>query len=83
MKPNETLAQQEFLAARKRRRKLIALLRVLVLFAFLALWELSARLGLINDFIFSSPSRVILCFSSMILTAALFSTPASRSGKRS
>lgn len=52
MKPNETLAQQEFLAARKRRRKLISLLRVLVLFAFLALWELSARLGLINDFIF-------------------------------
>ena len=71
MKPNETLAQQEFLAARKRRRKLISLLRVLVLFAFLALWELSARLGLINDFIFSSPSRVILCFSSMILDGSI------------
>lgn len=43
----------------KRNRLLLTAGRFLIGFLFFAVWELCARLGIINDFIFSSPSRVI------------------------
>ena len=36
--------------------------QIMILVLFLALWELGSRQGWIDDFIFSSPSRVLLCF---------------------
>lgn len=72
MKNHETLAQQEYVAKQVRRRKMVTVVRVLLLVSFLVLWEISARLGLINDFIFSSPSRMILCFRTMVLDGSIF-----------
>ena len=72
MKNGETLAQQEYVAKQVRRRKMVTVVRVLLLVVFLALWEISARTGLINDFIFSSPSRMVLCFQSMVLDGSIF-----------
>ena len=43
----------------KRNRKLLTAGRFLIGILFFAIWELCARFGIINDFIFSSPSRVI------------------------
>lgn len=72
MKSHETLAQQEFVARQLRRRRMVSLARVLLLVLILALWELSARFGLINDFIFSSPSRIVLLFESMVRDGSVF-----------
>ena len=72
MKNGETLAQQEYVAKQVRRRKMVTVVRVLLLVVFLALWEISARPGLINDFFFSSPSRMVLCFQSMVLDGSIF-----------
>ena len=72
MKNHETLAQQEYVAKQVRRRKMVSLARVLLLVFFLVLWEVSAGMGLINDFIFSSPSRIVSCFYSMVLDGSIF-----------
>lgn len=69
---HETLAQQEYVARQNRRRRLVALCRILLLVLLLAFWELGARLGLINDFIFSSPSRAALCFIGMARDGSIF-----------
>lgn len=69
---HETLAQQEYVARQNRRRRLVTACRILLLALLLALWELGARLGLINDFIFSSPSRTALCFISMARDGSIF-----------
>ena len=45
----------------------------LALVLFLALWELCTRLDMVDDFIFSSPSRVFFCFRKMVLDGSIFS----------
>lgn len=72
MKTHETLAQQEFILKQLRRRRLVTACRVLLLVFFLVLWEVCARLDIINDFIFSSPSRIAVCFYSMLLDGSIF-----------
>lgn len=72
MKNGETLAQQEYVAKQMRRQKMVTVVRIFLLVVFVALWEISARIGLINDFIFSSPSRMILCFQAMVLDGSIF-----------
>ena len=54
-----SLAQQEYLADQLRRRSMIRIWRILLLILILSLWELSASLGLIDRFIFSSPSLIL------------------------
>jgi len=44
----------------------------LLLIVFLAVWELSANLQIIDSFFFSSPSRVVKCFLSMVKDRSLF-----------
>lgn len=72
MKPRESLAQQEYIRQQKQRRTAVTVSRVLLLFLLLALWEISAALGWIDDFIFSSPSRMILCFLGMLKDKSIF-----------
>lgn len=67
-----TLAHQEFIAKEMLHRRNVRMLRVMLLVLILAIWEVSARLGLINDFIFSSPSRVVACFSGMVTDGSIF-----------
>ena len=44
-----TLAQQEFIAKEMLHRRNVRILRIMLLVLLLALWELCARLGIIND----------------------------------
>lgn len=67
-----SLAQQSFLEQRKRRLRAITLARIFIFLAFLLIWEMSARLHLIDAFIFSSPSRVYNMFVSMISDWSIF-----------
>lgn len=65
-------AQYQYLQGQRRIRRQILVCRVLFLVLFLFLWEISARIGILNDFIFSSPSRVLSCFLSMTANRTIF-----------
>lgn len=51
--------RQEWLRKIKLRRRAVAMAKASLLFSLIALWEIAARLGFIDPFITSSPSRVI------------------------
>ena len=61
-----------FLKQQKKHHLIVSYSRILVFVAFLLLWELSSYFGLIDSFIFSSPSQVILCFWGMVLDGSIF-----------
>mgnify|MGYP003099665853 FL=1 len=65
-------AQKAYLEAEYRKHLHIRLGRFLLLFLFLILWEASVRLGLLNDFIFSSPARIVRTFFTMAEVRSIF-----------
>jgi len=65
-------AQMKYVEKQRQRKRLVTAARVLLLAVILFLWEVSARAGWINDFIFSSPCRMIAAFWSMILDKTIF-----------
>lgn len=71
-KPEMTRLQQAYMEQERAHRRRVTLLRVMLLVLLLALWELCAELGIIDDFIFSSPSRVFLCFWGMAADGSVF-----------
>lgn len=67
-----TMAQQEYIEKERFHKRTVATCRVMLLVLLLAVWELCARLEIIDDFIFSSPSRVLSCFRDMLLDGSIF-----------
>ncbi|MDW2797368.1 ABC transporter permease [Clostridium boliviensis] len=67
-----TLAQQAFIEKEKIHRRNVRVWRFMLLVLLLSVWELCARLGIINDFIFSSPSRITICFLEMVKDKSIF-----------
>lgn len=65
-------AQKAYLEAEHRKHLRIRLGRFLLLFLFLILWEASVHLGLLNDFIFSSPARIVRTFFTMAKDRSIF-----------
>ena len=65
-------AQQLYLDGIRREKIRVNFARVLILVIFIAVWEVCAQSGIINDFIFSSPSRIVKCFVSMCADGSLF-----------
>lgn len=45
---------------------MVTFMRFFILLVFLAVWELCADLKIIDSFFFSSPSRVVTCFITML-----------------
>ena len=64
--------QKLFLYRLRRHRMIVCAARILILILFLLLWELCADYGIIDSFIFSSPSRIALCFWEMVLDRSIF-----------
>lgn len=54
-----SLAQQEYLKRCEKEKRMIRFWQWFLMILFLGLWELGARTGVINDFVFSSPSGVV------------------------
>lgn len=65
-------AQQDYLNRQLRHQRKIRAARFMLIILFLALWELSASFGWLDSFIFSSPSRIILCLIQMTGDGSLF-----------
>lgn len=71
-KPSELSAQEVYIQNHRKKHHLVTCWRIMIFLGFLMLWELSAGLGWIDSFFFSSPSRVISCFIDMALDGSLF-----------
>lgn len=64
-------AQQLYVRRQKHTKILVRVLQYAILILFLALWELSAGLGWIDSFIFSSPSKLVLCAKTLFTSGGL------------
>ncbi len=64
--------QLNYLKSIQKHRRIVAVSRVLILFSFLFLWEFTASIGIIDSFIFSSPSKIALCFWGMVVDHSIF-----------
>lgn len=58
-KPAYSVGYKKFLAKKKGTTALVIFLQFFIIIAFVALWELLANKGIIDSFIFSSPSRIV------------------------
>ena len=65
-------AQQKYLHIQKRHRRVVCVSRILILFGFLFVWEFTANTGIIDSFIFSCPSRIVLCFRELMVDGIIF-----------
>ena len=63
---------QEYLRRYQKRVTKIRVTQWIIFLSFIFLWEFSTRVGWLNAFIFSSPSRVIECFVSMAKDGSVF-----------
>lgn len=66
-----SLAQQKYLITQKKHRRTVAYSRFLIFVIFTLLWEFAAAVHLIDSFIFSSPSRILHSFTTMLLDRSL------------
>lgn len=69
----ESPAQQLYIKKHRQHHHFITIMRFLVLFLFLFIWETAARLELIDTFFFSSPSMVAAYFFKMLKDGSFFS----------
>ena len=69
---NPSNAQLLYLKKQKQHRAFVHFCRVFVFVSFLLFWELATYFEIIDSFVFSSPSNVILCFWSMVLDKSIF-----------
>ncbi|MDY3745892.1 MAG: ABC transporter permease [Lachnospiraceae bacterium] len=65
-------AQTDFIRKYHRHQRLITLYRILILIIFFTVWEITAKYKIIDPFIFSSPSRIIAAFMTLIPEAVIF-----------
>ncbi len=64
--------RQAYLRARRRRRTAVVCWRIGLLVGLFALWELAARLGAVDTFVVSSPSRMLDTFLGLWRSGDLF-----------
>lgn len=64
--------QMQFLNQRKKHKRIVRVSRIAILLSFLFIWEFTANVGIIDSFIFSSPSKIALCFWNMVMDHTIF-----------
>lgn len=69
---NESIQQKTYIRSLKRHHTTITAMRILLFVGFITIWEIAARMGWINAFIFSSPSRILKTFRTMIADGSIF-----------
>ena len=64
--------QKKYLLQHNKHKRIVRISRILILLSFLFIWEFTANVGIIDSFIFSSPSKIALCFWGMVLDKSIF-----------
>lgn len=67
-----SVGQKNYLKGLLIHKWIVELSRIAILVFFLAVWEITAANGIIDSFIFSSPSKIVLCFWSMVKDHTIF-----------
>ena len=67
-----SIGQQQYLLQHRKHKRIVRISRILILLSFLFIWEFTANVGIIDSFIFSSPSKIALCFWGMVLDQSIF-----------
>lgn len=67
-----SMEHQLYLRRIRRRSSFVHVMQILLLFLLLGLWELAARLGWIDSFIFSSPSRCLAVLGRMFADGSIW-----------
>ena len=67
----QSSGQKLFLTRLRRHHMTVCISRILILITFLFLWEICAHFEIIDSFIFSSPSKITLCFWKMMKDGSL------------
>lgn len=65
-------SQEEYLQMEYEKKVRIRFYQIALFLLLLFLWEFASSFKIINPFIFSSPSRIIQCFCSMLVDKTLF-----------
>ncbi|TAH68881.1 MAG: ABC transporter permease [Anaerolineaceae bacterium] len=65
-------AQKAYVRKHLLRTRRIRLYQVIILIGFIAFWEISTHIGIVDSFIFSSPSRVVKTIAKMTVDGQLF-----------
>nr|WP_317282083.1 ABC transporter permease [uncultured Sellimonas sp.] len=65
--------QNAYLRMQKREHYIILSARILLFIIFLFLWEWTSSKGIIDSFVFSSPSKILNCFLEMTKDKSIFS----------
>ena len=69
---NLSAGQMQYLRQHKKHQRIVCISRILILLSFLFIWEFTANVGIIDSFIFSSPSKIALCFWGMVKDGSIF-----------
>ena len=69
---NLSAEQKKYLLMHRRHKRIVSISRILILLSFLFVWEFTANVGIIDSFIFSSPSKIALCFFGMLMDKSIF-----------
>ena len=67
-----SLEHKDYLKKLKRKKIIITVFQILIISLFIIIWELLARLNLINTFLSSSPNEVIKTTINLFKTNSLF-----------
>ena len=68
-----SLEHQEFLKKKRVYQRFVLLSQLLFIILFFSLWELFSQIGLINTFLFSSPTHMITCLWNLLSQGQLLS----------
>ncbi len=64
--------QLSYLKKQKFHRYAVLIIRIVLILIFLGIWEYTTSIGLVDSFIFSSPSKIWNCFFSMVSDHSIF-----------
>ncbi len=69
---NISTAQKAYVRKHLLQKRKIRIYQFIILISFIAFWEISTHLGVVDSFIFSSPSRVVKTIAEMTVDGRLF-----------
>jgi NitT/TauT family transport system permease protein len=63
--------QLEYIKKKSKYKRSVTTFRLIIFFVFISLWQITTSIGLIDSFIFSSPSKIFTCFYNMLLDGTI------------
>lgn len=69
---NVSAAQKQYILKYLAKMQRVRIYQIAIFVIFIALWEITTRLNIIDPFVFSSPTRVVKCFITMAENGSIF-----------